>query len=297
MSKKEYKGDIFAVTFKLNPDPHQKKVLDKKINAYVYIYNKIQTSLRRKYQYCVHLKDWPRKGTKLPDGVKMYDAKYDILSKNCIFEFHNSRTKEVEIRPIFDRKGLEYSFINYIKEYLKKHNEKNALKILNKVDIGSIASNICKAWEKTIIKGTKYPKNLNKDEDPSFKIKRSKDNFIGADVSRLQYSEIGIKEEARRSGKITYIPFEIKENGYEDYAFASKITALSFKRVKVRNKYDYFVIFTFEGEKPKKDTYPGKGIVGIDLGTSDISIASDTYVGKIVLGQGVETIEKKDCRN
>ena len=246
MAKKQYKGDVFAVTFKLNPNPHQKKVLDKKINAYVYIYNKIQTDLRKKFQYCVHLKEWPKRGKKLDNDAKSYEVKYDILSKYCTFEFHNSRTKEVEIRPIFDKKGLEYSFMNYIKEYLKKHSEKNVLKILNKVDVQTIASNICKAWDKTIFKGTKYPKNLNKDDDPSFKLRRVKDIFIGADVSRLKNSEIGLKENTGRKSEFIYIPFEIKENGYEDYAFESRITALSFKRVKVRNKYDYFVIFTFD---------------------------------------------------
>ena len=83
---------------------------------------------------------------------------------------------------------------------------------------------------------------------------------------------------------------------YEEEALTRRVKYCRLVRKPVGRRYHYYVQLVLEGKPPRKGYTLGEGAGGLDIGTSTAAVVTDTECILTVLGDGIESIEKKQWK-
>lgn len=275
--KKSSNVENYVLTFPLVTEKWQEDIIDKRFKLLKIIYNDFQSKMIRKYIYMSQLDTF--KKCKTPIEISEFIDQYSV-------DFKTSNGTIRKIHPF-----TEYGFISYMSKFGKHYSDFG----INSTILAYIASSCWKAWQSFLFHGgkIKFKKNIN-----IYKIRDKGDGFPGINNKELLNNNklvINVNGKRGKNAKFITIPFKVnKKYPYELYCFMDKIVNLAIKREIIRGKKRYFVQFTFEGKKYSKNRKLGKGNVGIDLGISIVTAASDSIVSINELGnQKIDDIERE----
>jgi len=259
----------FVVQFPLKAEKYQEDILKKRFEIGRKIYNSLVNITQKRYKEMVKTKKYGHLLSSLT-GTKKSDQK--------IWKQINEIRKQYSMS--------EYSFYKDIKK-IQKHFKNN----IDSFTAQKIASTLWKAYDKL------FYGNGNK---ICYK------DFGTMNCLEGKSNKTGIRF---KNGTLIWnkleIPIEIDyDNAYESQALQCEISYCRIVRKYVRNKYKFYIQIVCKGNPPVKvhtETgelkHPiGTGDVGMDIGTSTVSISSQIEVKILELADKVQDIENEKRR-
>ncbi len=256
----------FIVQFPLKTEKYQEDILNKRFEIGRQIYNALVNVTQKRYKEMVK--------------TKKYRTLFSLLTGN------KKSDKEIwkQINDIRKQYGMsEYSFHEDIKQ-MQKHFKSN----IDSFTAQKIATGLWKSYDKLFYGNGKkvYYKKYG-----GFHSLEGKSNAAGIRFKDNFLIWNGLE-----------IPVVIDyDNWYENQAMQSIICYNRIIRKYVRNQYKYYVQIVFKGSPPIKTDAEtgeikhgiGKGDIGIDIGTSTVSISSQSDVKIFELADRVQNIENQ----
>ena len=256
----------FVIQFPLKTESFQEDILDKRFEIGRQIYNTLVNVTQKRYKEMIK--------------TKKYRDAVNSLSGD------KKKDKEIwkQISDIRKEYGMsEYSFHADVTK-IRKHFDTN----IDSATAQKIATALWKAYDKLF---------FGNGECVHYKKYGTLNSLEG------KTNKTGIRY---NNGNIVWkglnIPVIIdKNNDYEQQAFKSDIAYCRILRKFIKNKCRYYVQIVFKGNPPIKVNKTtgeikhsiGSGDVGLDIGTSTISISSNSDVKIFELADKVHNIEKE----
>ena len=196
----------------------------------------------------------------------------------------------------------EYGVNDIVKYYYNKIDDNN--KLLNSTITGNIATDLYRAIEKYISGEGKFIRKKKRCDYMSIQCSYKSKNLIGMELSPISIK----RKQTNKDGNIDvyytntltlkineannlYANFNLKWRGteYDTHALeklndlkSGECRKITLKPEKIRGKIKYKVIFTLKGTPFGKYRELGKGDVGIDPGTDNITVSSKNGVSTTV---------------
>ena len=250
-----------VLTLELKTEKWQEDVLNKRFNIGRQMYNACLGELYKRYNSMTERKEY-KEVVNMPKG-KERNRKFQELN---------------------EKYGLtEYSLHKHIKT-MQHHFKKN----IDSSTAQSISTRTFRAFEKYMFHQAK-------------KVYFKKHNELNSLEGKSNKYGIRFRENKLEWNKLS-IPVIIKKNDeYAQMALENKIKYCRVLRKFIRGRYKYYIQLVLDGTPPikiNKETGEikniiGKGMVGIDIGTQTIAIASQYDVKLLELAPEVSNIEKK----
>lgn len=246
----------FALTLELNTTLSQQHLLAKKFRVNEFVYNACLNELHKRFR----------------------SYKYSKKRKNILkYKYKDSAKRLGKLKKEY---GLsEYSIHAFVKE-MQNHFSCH-------IDSNTVQKTATKAWRafaKYMSGDAKKVKFKSKGDILSFEGKTNKSGIV--------YSNGAIAIGTYNNKMI--IPVIIKRyDKYAQLAIQSEVKYCRILRKYIRGKERYFVQLVLKGIPPLKKRTLGKGIVGIDNGTSSMAVTCDNEVLLEELAPGMENIERK----
>lgn len=246
----------FVLTLELNTTLSQQHSLAKKFRVNEFVYNACLNELHKRF--------------------KKY--KYSKKRKNILkYKYKDSAKRLGKLKGEY---GLsEYSMHEFVKDMQNHFN--------CHIDSTTAQKTATKAWKAFAKYMTGDAKKVN------FKSKGDVLSFEGkTNKSGITYSNGAVAIGTYNNKMI--IPVIIKSyDKYAQLAIQNRVKYCRILRKYIRGKERYFVQLVLDGVPPLKKRTLGKGIVGIDNGTSSMAVTSDNEVLLEELAPDMENIERK----
>lgn len=272
-------GENFVVKFPLMIDKWQEDIFNKRFYMLGCIYNDFQRKMIKHYRYISQMDAFRNCKTKAEKSKFLAGYKVGINNKSAAYGTFS-----------------EFGMISNMAPYTKKYQCVG----INSSILSTMASFIWSSWKKKLYENGKRVSLKRNDDVNFYNVKiNSMGGFVGIDIKRISEGKLGIKLNGKngRLAKMMWVDFIVNDKSdYEMYAFKNKITGIGFKREKIRGRYKYYVMFTFEGVKPSKNRTLGNGKVGIDIGPSTYAISSNNKIIIDELSSDVQSIENEKRR-
>ena len=246
----------FTLTLELNASLSQKHSLAKKFRVNEFIYNSCLNELHKRFR----------------------NYRFSRKRKNILkYKYKDSIKRLGKLKREY---GLsEYSMHSFVKD-MQSHFSCH----IDSTIAQKVATKAWKAFAKYMSGEAKIVRFKSKGDILSFEGKTNKSGIV--------YSDGAVAIDTRKN-KI-YIPVIIKKyDSYAQLAIQNKVKYCRILRKYIRGKERYFVQLVLDGVPPLKERALGKGVVGIDNGTSSMAITSDNEVLLEELAPNVENIERK----
>lgn len=256
----------FCITFPLIAEKYQKDILDKRFEIGRKLYNAVLSKVYKRYNCMIETKAYRQlqqqiESTPLKLRKPLYEQlkimyKQYRLSESCL----HSDIKEMQHR---------------YKENIDSHVSQE------------IASRVWIALEKVLF-------------DDGKEMHFKKYGHLNSLTGKSQKQGLRFKNNCLVWNGLT-IPVKIDYNNpYEYLAMQNDICFCKVKRRYVKGIYKYYLQITFKGTPPVKINKDGEikrtlgsGVVGLDIGTQTLAIASDSNVKLIELADRVQNIENQ----
>ena len=252
----------FVVSIKIKPEPYQIDMLEKDYfkcnrlynNATRYVLKQVkQIKKTRKYQNIVKL-----------------------LKKDIERDF--KKTLYQEIRDLM----IEYKITKSdLEKYMKVGNKRAFCRSIKAQVFQTLAKELYRSVESSLYKGTeiKYRK-LGTTNTLSSKAK-NKTIILSQDKKSFKYNKKTFKLKPIR-----------KRDYYLQEALDSEVAICQIVRKPIKNKYQYYLQIILKGVPPKK-VFKGKGIIGIDQGTSTIALYKNDFIDFVELTPDIKKYNKE----
>lgn len=246
----------FTLSLELNANLKQRHLLAKKFRINEYVYNSCLNELHKRFR----------------------NYKFSKKRKNILKHKYKDSIKR--LAKLKREYGLsEYSMHSFVKD-MQSHFSCH----IDSTTAQKIATKAWKAFAKYMSGEAKMVRFKSKGDILSFEGKTNKSGIV--------YSN-GAVAIGTRKNKI-YIPVIIKSyDKYAQLAIQNKVKYCRILRKYIRGRERYFVQLILDGIPPLKKRTLGKGVVGIDNGTSSMAITSDNEVLLEELAPNMQNIERK----
>lgn len=257
----------FVLTLKLNTNPVQNAVLDKRFSYGVRIYNTLVKHARKQLnklnadkEYRFLLNEYATLKGSTPD-IKRVRASYGKQLSDIRMSYGLS----------------EYQFHAFVKiqqHRYKKHIDSNTAQ--------KIATQVWKAVDKYLFDNGKCVHYRRYDDFLSMEGKNNASGIRFKD-GRLYWNGLCVSVNQN------------KNDLYQQMALMHRVKYCRIKRCIMGSGYHYYLQLILEGAPPKKHVC-GTGSVGIDIGTSTCAVVSDNGCILTVIGNNVKRYDAKIAR-
>ena len=262
------KTDSFILELKLKTSPADDAYLEKCFSAGCSICNTLVRHCRRQIASLRQDKDYRK-----------------LLAEYCSPKKGKERSAVAKrLNAIVASYGLtEYSLHDFVKVQQKKHK-----KYINSHVAQKVASSVWRGVEKVLYGEGKY---LHFRKWKDFLSLEGKNNTTGL-VFQGGILKVNQRPVHARRQKKDGSP----ARRYEEEALTRRVKYCRLVRKPVGRRYHYYVQLVLEGKPPRKGYTLGEGAGGLDIGTSTAAVVTDTECILTVLGDGIESIEKKQWK-
>lgn len=260
----------YILNLKLEAEKYQEDILAKRFEIGRKIYNDILNKTLKRYIEMTKSKKWRGNQENIKEIYKKTMEKKELKKELKLnIELRNELLKEYKLS--------EYSLHNEVKTI--QHYYKNNI---DSFTAQKIATRVWTAFEKCLYgNGEKVHFKKHEEGLTSLEGKSNKTGIrYNIETHILEWNKLKIKVQS-------------KLNEYEKECLKSVIKYCRIKRKYVRGRYKYILQLILEGEKPVKQEYNAKGIVGIDIGTQTIAYTGKSEVKLIELAENVKKIENE----
>ena len=250
--------DSFILELKLKTSPADDAYLEKCFSAGCSIYNTLVRHCRRQIA-----------------SLRQDKGYRNLLAEYCSLKNGKERTAvSKQLNAIVASYGLtEYALHDFVKIQQKRYK-----KYINSHVAQKVASSVWRGVEK-VLYGDGKSLHFRKWKD--FLSLEGKNNTTGlvfqGGILKVNQRQIHARRQKKDGSPA---------RRYEEEALTSRVKYCRLVRKPMGSRYHYYVQLVLEGKPPE-----GSG--GLDIGTSTAAVVTDTECILTVLGDGIESIEKK----
>lgn len=252
----------FVVSIKIKPEAYQIDMLEKGYFKCNRLYNNATRYVLRQ--------------VKQIKRTRKYQNIVKLLKKDIDKDFKKSLYQEIKDLMI------EYKVTKSdLEKYMKVGNKRAFCRSINSDVFQTLAKELYKSVESSLFKGTE--------------IKYRKFGTTNTLSSKAKYSTIILNED-KKSFKYRKEVFKLKPIREKDYylqeALKNEIAICRIVRKPIKNKYQYYLQIILKGVPPKK-VFKGKGVIGIDQGTSTIALYKNDLIDFVELTPNIRKYNKE----
>lgn len=252
----------FVVSIKIKPEPYQIDMLEKDYFKCNRLYNNATRYVLRQVKQI-------KRTRKYQNIVKFLKKDIEKDFKKFLYQ----EIKDLMIEYKITKSDLE--------KYMKVGNKKAFCRSIKAQVFQTLAKELYKSVESSLFKGTeiKYRKFGTTDS-----------------ISSKSSSCTIIFNKKDHNFKYNGQTFKLKPIRKKDYylqeALESEVAICRIVRKPIKNKYQYYLQIILKGIPPKK-TFKGKGIIGIDQGTSTIALYKNDLIDFVELTPNIRKYNKE----
>lgn len=252
----------FVVSIKIKPEPYQIDMLEKDYFKCNRLYNNATRYVLKQVKQI-------KKTRKYQNIVKLLKKDIERDFKKALYQ----EIKDFMIECKITKNDLE--------KYMRVGNKKAFCRSVNSDVLQTLAKELYKSVESSLFRGTE--------------IKYRKFGTTNTLSSKAKYRAIILNED-KKSFKYRKEVFKLKNIREKDYylqeALENEIAICKIARKPIKNKYQYYLQIIFKGVPPKK-VFKGKGVIGIDQGTSTIALYKNDLIDFVELAPNVRKYNKE----